>query len=50
VRGGLSVISYYAINDKRVVLLCDGGDKRTQGADISRAISRWKEWQTRRKT
>jgi putative addiction module killer protein len=38
------------IENKRVVLLCDGGDKRTQGADISRAISRWKEWQTRRKT
>ena len=41
---------YYAIENKRVVLLCDGGDKRTQGADITRAISRWKEWQTRRKT
>jgi putative addiction module killer protein len=38
---------YYAVESKRVVLLCDGGDKRTQAADIARAISRWKEWQKR---
>lgn len=38
---------YYAIEGKRVVLLCDGGDKRTQAADIARAISRWNEWQKR---
>jgi putative addiction module killer protein len=38
---------YYAVESKRVVLLCDGGDKRTQAADIARAINRWKEWQER---
>ena len=38
---------YYAIEGKRVVLLCDGGDKRTQTVDIARAISRWNEWQER---
>jgi len=40
---------YYAIEGKRVVLLCNGGDKRTQAADIARAIIRWNEWQTRGK-
>ena len=40
---------YYAIEGKRVVLLCDGGDKRTQDADIERAIDRWNEWQQRSK-
>lgn len=40
---------YYAIEDKRVVLLCEGGDKRTQPADIGRAIDRWKEWRQRNK-
>ena len=38
---------YYAIAGKRVVLLCEGGDKRTQSKDIARAIQRWNEWQTR---
>lgn len=38
---------YYAIEGKRVILLCDGGDKRTQSADIERAIERWLEWQQR---
>jgi putative addiction module killer protein len=40
---------YYALEGKRVVLLCDGGDKRSQTADIERAIERWNEWQTRGK-
>jgi putative addiction module killer protein len=40
---------YYAIEGKHVVLLCEGGDKRTQTADIARAIARWDEWQTRSK-
>jgi putative addiction module killer protein len=40
---------YYAIEDKRVILLCEGGDKRTQTADIKRAITRWNEWQQRKK-
>jgi putative addiction module killer protein len=38
---------YYAVEGKRVVLLCDGGDKRTQSVDIDRAIGRWHEWQQR---
>ena len=38
---------YYAVADQRVVLLCEGGDKRTQAADIDRAIARWREWQAR---
>lgn len=40
---------YYAIEGKHVVLLCEGGDKRTQAADIARAIVRWNEWQSRSK-
>ena len=40
---------YYAIQGKRLILLCDGGDKRTQSADIDRAINRWNEWQQRNK-
>jgi len=42
---------YYAIEGNHVVLvlLCNGGDKRTQTADIDRAIERWNEWQTRGK-
>lgn len=40
---------YYAIEAKHVVLLCEGGDKRTQTADIERAIDRWNEWQRRSK-
>ena len=38
---------YYAIENKKVILLCNGGDKSTQSADITKAISRWKDWQTR---
>jgi len=40
---------YYAIQGKRVILLCDGGDKSTQTSDIKNAISRWSEWQKRGK-
>jgi putative addiction module killer protein len=39
---------YYAIDDRKVVLLCEGGDKRTQQPDIKRAIRRWQDWQMRR--
>ena len=38
---------YYALSGKHAVLLCEGGDKRTQVADIERAIRRWNEWQAR---
>lgn len=37
-------------DSERVVLLCEGGDKRTQTADVQRAIARWNEWQQRGKT
>jgi len=40
---------YYGIQGKRVILLCDGGDKRTQSVDIERAIARWTEFQQRSK-
>ena len=33
----MSVVSHYATDNKRVVLLCDGGNKRTQGTDIARS-------------
>ena len=38
---------YYAIAGQDVILLCEGGDKRTQQPDIKRAIRRWQDWQTR---
>ena len=38
---------YYAIQNKCLILLCEGGDKRTQKADIERAIERWQDWQRR---
>lgn len=38
---------YYAIQNKNVVLLCHGGDKSTQSTDITKAIERWNEWQSR---
>lgn len=38
---------YYALDGSRVVLLCEGGDKDTQRADIKRAAQRWADWQTR---
>ncbi len=40
---------YYAIQGKRVILLCDGGDKKTQPVDIERAIARWTEFHQRSK-
>jgi len=41
---------YYAIDNGKVVLLCEGGDKGTQRPDVKRAIARWQDWQTRRST
>ena len=35
---------YYAISGHRVVLLLCGGDKRTQDADIDRAVACWHDW------
>lgn len=38
---------YYALSGRRAVLLLCGGDKRTQDADIDRAIRYWQDWQIR---
>lgn len=38
---------YYARNGKTVVLLLCGGDKRSQDADIGRAVEYWKNYQRR---
>lgn len=39
---------YYGLDAGKVVLLCEGGDKRTQKADIKRAVIRWQDWQERK--
>lgn len=38
---------YYALSGHRLVLLLCGGDKRTQDADIVRAVDYWQDWQRR---
>lgn len=38
---------YYSLSGRHVVLLLCGGDKRTQGADIDRAVDYWQDWQLR---
>jgi putative addiction module killer protein len=38
---------YYAQHAGQIVLLLCGGDKRTQSADIDRAVECWKDWQRR---
>lgn len=38
---------YYAIERGKIVLLCHGGDKSSQGVDIREAIERWKDWKKR---
>ena len=38
---------YYALSGNRVVLLLCGGDKRTQAADITKAVAYWEDWQRR---
>ncbi|HLA35598.1 MAG TPA: type II toxin-antitoxin system RelE/ParE family toxin [Rhodocyclaceae bacterium] len=38
---------YYAQAGAQVVLLLCGGDKRTQRADIDRAVLNWQDWQRR---
>jgi len=39
---------YYAMHGQRIVLLLCGGDKRTQSADIDRAVDYWQDWQRRK--
>lgn len=38
---------YYVQAGSRIVLLLCGGDKRTQDADIGRAVRYWQDWQRR---
>jgi len=38
---------YYGLSGQRLVLLLCGGDKRTQEADIFRAVNYWHDWQRR---
>ena len=38
---------YYLNDGPRVILLLCGGDKRTQDADIDRAVDYWQDWQRR---
>jgi len=44
---GLGYRVYYALSGRRLVLLLCGGDKRTQGTDIDRAVDYWQDWQQR---
>lgn len=38
---------YYAQAGTNLVLLLAGGDKRSQGADIDRAVRNWLDWKER---
>lgn len=38
---------YYGKSGQQIVLLLCGGDKRTQTADIERAVHYWRDWQRR---
>jgi putative addiction module killer protein len=38
---------YYARAGAQIVSLLCGGDKRSQDADIARAVSNWQDWQRR---
>lgn len=42
---GLGYLLYHAVAGSRMVLLLCGGDKRSQGADIDRAVGYWQDWQ-----
>ncbi len=41
---------YYAKSGAAVILLLSAGDKRSQDADIDRAIDYWRDWQARNLT
>jgi putative addiction module killer protein len=40
---------YYSLAGRTVVLLLLGGDKRTQRADVARAVGYWREFQGKRR-
>lgn len=42
---GVGYRVYYAIQGRTIVLLLCGGDKRTQQADIKRAVKNWQDAQ-----
>lgn len=44
---GLGYRVYYAQSGKTVMLLLCGGTKRTQDADVDRACTYWRDWQSR---
>lgn len=40
---------YYGVVGKTIILLLCAGDKRTQQADIQRAVNYWQEFRSRQK-
>jgi putative addiction module killer protein len=40
---------YYGQHGKEIVLLICDGDKRTQDADITRAVQYWEDWKIRQR-
>jgi putative addiction module killer protein len=38
---------YYVMNDKKIILLLCGGNKKTQDKDIELACKYWEDWQNR---
>lgn len=44
---GAGYRAYYARAGQAIVLIVCGGDKRTQSADIERAVRCWKDYQRR---
>ena len=47
VDGGAGYRAYYAKAGQTLVLMVCGGDKRTQAADIERAVKCWEDYQRR---
>jgi putative addiction module killer protein len=45
---GVGYRAYYALAGQTLTLLLCGGDKRTQDADIARAVACWQDYQRRR--
>ncbi len=47
IKSGPGYRIYYARAEKKIILLLCGGDKRTQDADIQRAVEYWEDYQER---